>query len=228
MFFSGKNPFFQFTGQVLDVVVLSFLWLLCALPLITIGPATAALYYSCVKCLRFHEPEPYRNFFRAFRENLHTGLAASVLWICVVVILGAGDFYLHFIVLGTESRAWELAWVVYRILLLLPAAMLTVSFPLLSRFSCSAQALFSTSFQLTFRHMPRMLLAGIINGVMALLTIWGWYFWLMLLLPAIDMLLISFLYEPVFRKYTPETEIPEDGERPWYLKTKEDLEEKEE
>lgn len=228
MFFSGKNPFFQFTGQVLDVVVLSFLWLLCALPLITIGPATAALYYSCVKCLRFHEAEPYRNFFKAFRENLPTGLGASVLWICVVAILGAGDFYLHFFALGTESRAWELAWVVYRILLLLPAAMLTVSFPLLSRFSCSTQALFSTSFQLTFRHMPRMLLAGIINGVMALLTIWGWYFWLMLLLPAIDMLLISFLYEPVFRKYTPEAEIPEDGERPWYLKTKEDLEEKEE
>lgn len=228
MFFSGKNPLFQFTGEVLDVVVLSFLWLLCSLPIVTIGPATAALYYSCVKCLRCHEPEPYRNFFRAFRENLRTGLGASVLWIFIMVLLAAGDFYLHLFALGTEAKAWELARLVYRILLLFPAAMLTVSFPLLSRFSCSTHELFSTSLRLTFRHMPQMLLAGLINGIMVLLTIWGWYFWLMLLLPAIDMLLVSLLYEPIFRKYTPEEEIPEGGERPWYLKTKEELREEEE
>ena len=42
-FFNPENPIFRFTGRVLDIVVLSFLWLLCSLPVATAGPATAAL-----------------------------------------------------------------------------------------------------------------------------------------------------------------------------------------
>lgn len=222
MFFSGKNPFFQFTGQVLDVVVLSMLWLLCCLPIVTIGPATAALYYSCVKCLRFGEPEPYRNFFSSFRENLRSGTGATLICLAAALLLFAGDFYLHILALGTESRGWILAHVSYRIFLLLPMAVMTLCFPLLSRFSASSTQLISLSLRMCFRHMPRLLLAGVIHGVMLLLCVWGWYFCLMLLLPAIDMLLISFLYEPIFRKYTPESE--EGGEHPWYLKTQEEVE----
>ena len=52
-FFSGENFFFRATGRILDLVVLSLLWLVCSLPMVTVGPATAALYYSCVKCLRY-------------------------------------------------------------------------------------------------------------------------------------------------------------------------------
>ena len=57
-FFSGSNPIFRFAGRVLDVIVLSALWLFCSLGVVTIGPATAALYYSCAKCLRRGEPGP--------------------------------------------------------------------------------------------------------------------------------------------------------------------------
>ena len=222
MFFSATNPFFQFTGQVLDVVVLSLLWLLCSMPIVTIGPATAALYYSCVKCLRYGEPEPYRNFFRAFRENLRSGCLASILWVALAALFAAGDFYLHILAAGTEQQLWQLLHTAYRIFLLLPAAVLTVCFPLLSRFSFSVGQLYSYSLRLTVKHLPRLLLAGLLNGVMVILTILGWFFWLMLLLPALDMLLLSFLYEPVFRKYTPEEALAEGDEKPWYLKTKED------
>ena len=42
-FFNPENPFFRFTGRVLDIMVLSVLWLVCSLPIVTIGPASAAL-----------------------------------------------------------------------------------------------------------------------------------------------------------------------------------------
>ena len=40
-FFSGSNGLFKFTGRVLDVVVLSTLWLVCSLSIVTSGGAAA-------------------------------------------------------------------------------------------------------------------------------------------------------------------------------------------
>ena len=62
-FFDSESPFFCLLGRVLDIVVLSVLWLICSLPIVTIGPASAALYYSCAKCLRYKEPHPYGSFW---------------------------------------------------------------------------------------------------------------------------------------------------------------------
>ena len=39
---------------LIDIVWLGLLWLACSLPLITLGAASTALYYSMVKCVR-HE-----------------------------------------------------------------------------------------------------------------------------------------------------------------------------
>ena len=46
-------------------------------------------------------------------------------------------------------------------------------------------------------------------------TVWGWYYGVILLTPALSALAASFLLEPVLRKYTPA---PAEGEEtPWYL-----------
>ena len=47
--FDSESPLSRLLGRLLDIVVLSVLWLVCSLPIVTIGPASAALYYSCAK-----------------------------------------------------------------------------------------------------------------------------------------------------------------------------------
>ncbi len=79
-FFSGSNPLFRLTGRFLDLVVLSFFFLLASLPVVTLGPAAAALYYSSVKCLRRGEGSPYRSFWASFRENLRPGIGALAIF----------------------------------------------------------------------------------------------------------------------------------------------------
>ena len=46
--FNPNNLFFQGCSKIFDLVVLSALWLALCLPVVTIGPATAALYYTVV------------------------------------------------------------------------------------------------------------------------------------------------------------------------------------
>lgn len=61
-------------NTVTDVVGLTLCWLLCCLPVVTLFPATAALYDAVVHGIRYREEGPYKRFFRTFRRS---GKAAS-------------------------------------------------------------------------------------------------------------------------------------------------------
>ena len=54
---------------VIDIVTAGLLWLLCSLPVVTIGAASAALYYSVVKCIRHERGRLVKSFFAAFRRD---------------------------------------------------------------------------------------------------------------------------------------------------------------
>ena len=216
-FFDSESPFFCLLGRVLDIVVLSVLWLICSLPIVTIGPASAALYYSCAKCLRHQEPGPYRNFFSAFRQNLKTGIGATVVFLLLAVLLSAG-YQLLAAAAGVGSSVWNAVRVMYLVLLVIPVSVAACAFPLLSRFTYTVGTLLSNSLRLTFRHLPRVVAAGALTVTAVALTALFWYYGVMLLMPALCALLSTFLLEPVFRKYTPEEELEEGTEPPWYLR----------
>lgn len=214
-FFRGDNPIFRFTGRVLDVLVLSGMWLVCSLPVVTMGAASAALYYSCVKCLRFGAGQPYRSFWASFRLNLKTGTGATVILLLIGLLLDAGYLFLV-MAAGTGSAVWGTLRIAYLAAMLIPLAVATCAFPLLSRFTCTAGGLLRSAVLITFRHLPRTLGAAAVSGACIAAVVWGWYYGLILLVPALGALAVSFLLEPVLRTYTPA---PAEGEEvPWYLR----------
>lgn len=219
-FFSGDNPIFRFTSWALDILVLSLLWLVCCLPIVTIGPATAALYYSCVKCVRYHEDAPYGSFFSAFRQNLKTGAVATLIFL----VLGEALLLIYLFLLAqaeTGTPPWPLLRVVYLVLMLLPLAVLFCAFPLLSRFDSTVGGLFAASLRMTLRHLPFMLALAVLDTALLLITVRYLFYGAMVVTPAIGALLSSYLLEPVFRKYTPDDGTSgedEDSEKPWYLR----------
>ena len=58
--------------------------------------------------------------------------------------------------------------------------------------------------------------AGIINAALVVLTLKTWFYGSVLLTPALGALAVSFLLEPVLRRYTPQAAEGEDT--PWYLR----------
>ncbi len=52
-----------------DLLCLSVLWLVCSLPIFTIGASSAALYAAVLHCLRRNEAGIWKHFRDAFREN---------------------------------------------------------------------------------------------------------------------------------------------------------------
>ena len=85
-FFSYESRFSQLLLKLCYACYLNLLWLVCSLPIFTMGAATTALYYTCLKVIRGEEGYVGAAFFRSFRENFKQ---ATVLWL---MMLGAGLF----------------------------------------------------------------------------------------------------------------------------------------
>ena len=77
-FFNPEKGIWAWLSTAVDIVGLSIAWLFLCLPLVTAGPATAALYHAVVLYVRPREQGAFKDFFRSFRRNLRVGTAATL------------------------------------------------------------------------------------------------------------------------------------------------------
>lgn len=47
--FNLENPVWNFLGKLVDMMILTGLWLICCIPVVTIGASTTALYSVTLK-----------------------------------------------------------------------------------------------------------------------------------------------------------------------------------
>ena len=60
-------------ARVIDLLILNILWIICSLPVITLGAATTVLYYSMLKIAREKDCGITKMFFHSFFQNLKQG-----------------------------------------------------------------------------------------------------------------------------------------------------------
>ncbi len=84
--FDTDNIIFRFFGKVGYIWWLHTLWLVCSLPIITIGASTTALCYSCMK-LQKKEGYVTKNFFLSFKENFMQSTILFLIFSIVGILL---------------------------------------------------------------------------------------------------------------------------------------------
>ena len=97
--FNVDNAVFRFFQTIGYIWWLHILWLVCSLPVITLGASTTALCYSCMK---LHRKEGYvtRNFFHSFRENFGQ---ATILFLFFLIT--GGILLFDFMICGQMDAA---------------------------------------------------------------------------------------------------------------------------
>ena len=87
--FEVNGPLWRFLSSLFDMIVLHILWLICCIPIITIGPATTAAHYVAMKKIVKDEGRNvWSLFFKSFRENLKQGIILGVLFTVIGLLLG--------------------------------------------------------------------------------------------------------------------------------------------
>lgn len=82
--FDLNKPFMQFLTRVGDMMILNFLFMICCLPVVTVGAASAALYRVTIDMVHDTEGGIFKGFFQAFRANFKQ---ATVVWLVELVVL---------------------------------------------------------------------------------------------------------------------------------------------
>lgn len=211
--FNMDNGFFTAVGKLVDIVIVSLLWVLLMVPIITIGPATTAMYYCMVKVIRRERGYLFREFISAFKTNFKVGTLTTILLAFMYFVL---IFDLKW-ARAVQGVPGFLLVSVFNSMLFLVTCITIYSFPILSRFKIKTKQLIKTSLFMSMKHLPSTILIAITIGVFAIAT------WLIpilfMLTPGLCCLIVSFLFERVFKKYMPEkTDDAEyNSKDEWYL-----------
>ena len=88
--FDPENLFWRLISRGVDFVGLSLFWIALCLPVVTIGPATAALYYTVVKVFRHKGDGAFGMYWRSFVQNLRRGIPATLIFLPVMALLVYG------------------------------------------------------------------------------------------------------------------------------------------
>ena len=72
-------------SKICDIVCLNVLWLVCSLPIITIGASTTALYTVMLKLVKNEEGYIFKGFLHAFKLNFKQ---STIIWLILLLCGG--------------------------------------------------------------------------------------------------------------------------------------------
>lgn len=207
--FALNGPYARFMNWIWNMLVISVLWLVCCIPVITIGAASTAAYYAMAKVVRHHTGKVVSEFFSSFRSNFSQATILTVLLGLVFGVLIMECVYLY-------SDARIPLGVLY-LFYFLAAAVIACGmylWPCLSRFARGSFALVRMSAVLVFRHLLTtvlllLLLLAVFVGIW--LMPWG-----ILIFPGIAVYLQTFLMEKILLQYSPKPTENDPEAQKWY------------
>ncbi|MDI9508970.1 MAG: YesL family protein [Bacillota bacterium] len=211
--FNYDSPIIAAINKIADMVILSILYLILCIPIVTIGPATTALYYTIVKNIRKERSYTYKEFFKSFKSNFKQGFSVTLIFLVMYFVLYI-DIKFAQTLTGTQQSIF--IGIFLGILIIVIAVNLYI-FPYLSRFEVKIKQLFKNSFYLALKHFPSTILMNLI----LLASIYLIYIspFAIIIAPSLVILLQSYLMERIFKKYMPNNSNDQDGQvtDEWYL-----------
>lgn len=147
---SDNAAFFGFWDKVGTFVLSNLLWLVCALPLVTLPAATAALFTVLAPFSRGQPVEPLTGFFRAFREYWRKSSIVGVIDLVVFgIIIANFMIFTHMDVNQPITRVSQVVTLFFGFAALLINLYL---WPLLVTFKLTLRQLFDTALRMAFGH----------------------------------------------------------------------------
>lgn len=196
-------------SSITDAVILGLLWMVCSVPVFTIGAASSAFYYAYHKAVRQKEGYAWKEFFHGLRSNFKqstilwliflglyiVNMASGIVLAVMQEIIPFADFFMGVIIVVVVIMT---IWCLY-------------AFPYLARFENKNKDILKNSALIAFANLPCSILLLLLFAATALmlfvLPVTG------IVLPAVYVWLANKILERVFRKYMTEEDVEEEKRR---------------
>lgn len=197
--FTTDNMAIRILNRIGDILILHFLWLLCSLPIVTIGASTTALYYTAMKAVKYEDGYVARRFFKSFKENFRQ---STIIWL---IMLFAGFLCGWYLSYSIETHNSVLT-MFSTILTCVYTFILIYVFPLQSKFDNKITVTIRNAFLLSVKNFPWTLLMIVALGLIGLFS----YFYTIVLFIVVICgagvygYLTAFIFNRVFLPYLPD------------------------
>lgn len=202
--FSPDSAFVQIVMDTGTLIWINLLWLLCCIPVFTIGASTAAMYRMVFNVIE-HKSTHTADFFRAFKSNFKQG---TMIWL--LILFAAVCLYLFYAVIAFyEARVVQLILLaVFLCFLLLAALVALYAFPLTCYFENTLRGTLSNALIFALANPVRSVaaLALTLLPLGALLFMTQFFLTLLVLfvmvIPSVLAFMVARMIRPVFLPYT--------------------------
>ena len=196
--FDMDKPFWQWVGRIPAMVGLSLCWYICCIPIVTIIPASCALFDATSRCLmKDDEKGAFKRFFRSFINELKRGIPLTILWLIIAAVV----LYGYVIVL----QNFGVFSVFYGIIALMLAGYMNWLIALESRYKNGFIQLHINALRFYFGRLPGSFLMFISTVCVLAVTFLNPYTYLLAAVaPCLIAVLHSFQIEKAFQLVFPE------------------------
>lgn len=214
-FFDLDGPFISGLSKMADIFILNLLFILCSLPVFTIGASCTAMYYVTLKMVKDEESYIAKSFFKSFKQNFKQG---TVIWLIMAAIgtviyldskVMNGD-YAGVVVPDGMAKVMS---VIIMASAILYAFTFSFVFPVLARFDNTVKNTIKNALIMSIRHLKSTIFIVIID-VLPLIVIYFVPRALILVFFALAICAYcnSYFFVKIFKLYMPEENIVSDEE----------------
>lgn len=195
-----------FLNKLGDIIVANLLFLVCCIPIITIGPALTALYHCMLRTVKGNNNGTTKTFFRAFKENFHQSL---IVWLGLLAV----GFILFLNIRFLQNTASVVSKPLFYVSLGIAGLVIILAlyiFPVIAAFANTTVNLLKNAYVFAFLHFPSTLAIAVITILpmfmtyrdIKLLPLYAccWFFFGFGLTAYVNSLLLYRMFKPFLEK----------------------------
>lgn len=158
-FLSNDSTFGQIMGRCWILIGANLMFVVFSIPVVTIGPALAALYYVCLKVLRGDtDLNPIKTFWKGFRMNLKQGIVSTLVLIGIAIIC-----YIDYQFCKSAGGSMQIFLYALIVLMIFIGILAAYLFPVMAAFADTIPHLIRNSFFFAFGHPLRMVVVAFLE-----------------------------------------------------------------
>ena len=158
--FHYENPFIQFLVRVGDLMILNLLFILCSLPVVTLGASLTALHRVTQNML-FEQEEPLiKAFFRAFRQNFKQ---STLVWLVELVVIVSLVCDVLLVMAYFDGGLAKAMYILVAVLAILVAGVFSYLMPLIARYENGMRQQVNNAVVLAIIKLPKTIILVLMN-----------------------------------------------------------------
>lgn len=197
--FGENNPVWKAINRFADMMVIGILFIITCIPVITIGAALCAFYYTAMDSLRKEDGYIFKRYFVSFAKNFKKGTLIWLIMLAAGIVFGV-DIYFW---LAVSDMQFSVVMVIISAIIAL-AWLLTLVFvfPLQARFENTIKNTIKNAFFIGVSHLPFAVAVIIFLGILAYLCCLSWFVVIVMVLfgAGVAGYLLVYNFERFFKK----------------------------